>query len=492
MYFHEHISRNNPGNLIMDVVPKLVAAFFDSLMFFSKGLLGVSEMRGAVSQGRRTMLVNRLIPLTVGQTLIMSSCNTNRIYRVWTRGVMVFLLLATAGHLRGQDIDDPFDIGAFESAVDSAVKVDSADRLEYLPGVQIAAEASGVSPVAHKGYGAETRLYGKTFLKISKPSLGALFISGNVNYFVFAAASSPYLREFYKAQSPDPSTLDVELSEFHLSFDIKKRVFLRVGTQLISWGATYFWSPADFINREREQASGIEIFDNRSGKPGLRLHIPLEPVNLFLFTDFSEINENSTVRSLANSVSQSWRIDIAVGGIQLGHVGTIHGGEPVKAGFDVTGNVLGADIYGECALNGKKQADAAVVSFSVGGSRNWGEEKSWTTRGEFFYNERGYGNVSISEIGFANVEPFYTGKWYVYGELSSSKIITSKLSALFFTVVNLSDKSLYTNLQFTLSLAAVPDFTVYGAYYGGRDDREFTSLYGGAAVQGGMRIRAEF
>jgi len=39
-------------DLVLDVVPKLVAAFLDSLMFFSKGPLGASEARGLQKPGK--------------------------------------------------------------------------------------------------------------------------------------------------------------------------------------------------------------------------------------------------------------------------------------------------------------------------------------------------------------------------------------------------------------------------------------------------------
>jgi len=39
-------------NKNLDVVPKLVAAFLDTLMFFSKGPLGVSEARGPGFTGK--------------------------------------------------------------------------------------------------------------------------------------------------------------------------------------------------------------------------------------------------------------------------------------------------------------------------------------------------------------------------------------------------------------------------------------------------------
>jgi len=46
------------------------------LMFFSKGPLGVSEARGPVSQGRRKISANRLMPLPLGQTLKMIAIQT--------------------------------------------------------------------------------------------------------------------------------------------------------------------------------------------------------------------------------------------------------------------------------------------------------------------------------------------------------------------------------------------------------------------------------
>jgi len=91
------IMRLKNMNSGLDVVPKLGAAFIDSLMFFSKGPLGVSKPRGPL--GRRKISANRLMPLTLGQTPGLKHSNTFRSFK----GAIVFIFLITALKIVGDD-----------------------------------------------------------------------------------------------------------------------------------------------------------------------------------------------------------------------------------------------------------------------------------------------------------------------------------------------------------------------------------------------------
>ena len=56
--------------------------------------------------------------------------------------------------------------------------------------------------------------------------------------------------------------------------------------QLISWGPSQVWTPVDFVNLQR--SNPFSSIDLRVGKPGLRLHLPMEGSDLFLFADLSD------------------------------------------------------------------------------------------------------------------------------------------------------------------------------------------------------------
>ena len=389
--------------------------------------------------------------------------------------------------------DDPFSSNAFDTALAAGSSTDTKNKLEYLPGIFFVSEATGYSLTRSEGSGSDMRFYGKAFTKVTKSDIGSLYLGCNFNYFLYAAANGATFERFYQAQSVDPKNVSTTLSELHFSFDVKKLVFVRIGSQLLSWGASYFWSPEDFVNQQKSQASTISAVDIRTGKPGVRIHIPIQPANVFLFTDFSSVLKNGVVGNLSESVAQAWRVDAAISGVNIGTVGYVAKDKPAQIGFDATGNLLSADIYGETAF---KFTDALNVapdfSMSIGASKALGQEQNWAARGEFYYNDKGYGDTTISTVMRGNFTPLYSGKYYAYAEISGTKFLTSILGVGLFGYMNLADLSYSSTLQLNFDIPGVLPFSVYGRYFGGRDDREFTSAFGGEVVQGGVRVRGEF
>ena len=407
------------------------------------------------------------------------------------------LLFLRALPLFGQDSlsdNDALNAGAFDNAVTAGAAADAKNKLEYLPGVFFVSEAVGYISPDDGADASDTRFYGKAFLKASKGDVGALYLGYNFNYFLYASAGNESYRTFYQAQSPDPSALSATLSEVHFSFDVKKRVFVRLGDQLISWGATYFWSPEDFINRQKAQASVLSVVDIRQGKPGVRIHLPLHSMNVFLFTDFSgAVKKGIVAGALSETIAQAWRIDATISGVHIGTVGYVTKRGPGRIGFDATGNLLGADLYGETALKFTNALNAAPdFALSVGGSRTLGQERNWTARTEFYFNEKGYRDTAQSHLPAGAFTPFYSGKYYAYGEISGTGLFASMFGVSLFGYANLADGSYSTTLQGNFDFPGVLPFSVYGRYYGGEKDREFTSAFGGRAMAFGVRISAEF
>jgi hypothetical protein len=270
-------------------------------------------------------------------------------------------------------------------------------------------------------------------------------------------------------------------------------VFVRVGNQLISWGAAFFWSPEDFINRQKAQAEVLSVVDIRSGKPGVRVHIPVRKVNIFLFTDLSAVVENGSPMRFGQTAAQAWRVDATIAGVNVGTVGYVSKNDPGYIGFDATGNLLGADIYGECALTfADALRTAPDYAFSVGASKTFGKEKTWTARGEFYYNDEGLKETAISTLPQGSFTPFYSGRYYAYAELNSTKVFTQVLGMSLFGYTTLADRSFATTLQASFDFPGVLPFSLFVRYFGGGDDREFTSVFGGQALQAGLRIRGEF
>jgi hypothetical protein len=388
--------------------------------------------------------------------------------------------------------DEALSAGGFDRAIAAGAAADSTNKLEYLKGVFFVSEASGNRTFKSGDQGSDARFYGKAFVKASKADIGALFLGYNFNYFIFASAGGEPYRTVYRLQSPDPSGLKAALSEFHLSFDVKKKVFVRAGSQLISWGATYFWTPVDFINRQKALASVISVVDVRAGKPGVRVHVPMNSMNVFLFTDFSGVTAKGTAGDMADA-AQAWRVDGTFGGVQLGTVGYIAKNSPTHIGFDATGRKFGTDLYGECALTFTNDLRSTPdIALCAGGAKQFGSERNWTARAEIYYNETGYQDVALSKLPPGAFAQFYSGKYYCYGEVTGVNLLKSMLAISAFGYGNVGDGSFSTTLQLTLDLPGVLPFTVFGRYFGGQKDREFTSLTGGQALGGGVRIRADF
>jgi hypothetical protein len=179
--------------------------------------------------------------------------------------------------------------------------------------------------------------------------------------------------------------------------------------------------------------------------------------------------------------------------VRFGTVGYVSPGLPEHIGFDATGRLLGTDLYGECALTFTDALRSAPeAALSAGGSRLFGRERNWTVRAEGYYNHQGFGDTALSKLVPGSFTPFYSGKYYAYAELTGINLIRTTTAVSWFGFANLADGSFSTTLQFTLDLPGVLPFTVYGRYYGGKEDREFTQAFGGQATGGGLRIRADF
>jgi hypothetical protein len=178
-----------------------------------------------------------------------------------------------------------------------------------------------------------------------------------------------------------------------------------------------------------------------------------------------------------------------ISGIRIGTVGYVSKNGPTHLGMDATGNAFATDIYGEIALNLPKRNEfAPTYAYSLGASKLFGKEKNWTGRGEFYYNDSGFTDTKLSTLPPGAFTPFYSGKYYAYGEISGTGLLATTVDLSVFVIINLADLSYSPTIQGTFDFPGVLPFTVFARYFGGRQDREFTSAFGGSTVQGGVRI----
>jgi hypothetical protein len=404
--------------------------------------------------------------------------------------IVVFAFVATNDC--SAEEDDPFSSSEFDSVITKVNTVPDQSSLNFLGGVSFASEGTSIYLIESGKSATDLRFFGKPFAKLSRDDIGALFLSTSFNYFLLASSNSELLKRYYRLQAADPSKVELKLSEFHLSFDINKKVFIRIGNQLISWGASYFWSPEDFINRQKNQLSALSAVDIRTGKPGIRIHIPFEKANLFFFTDFSKVTSNGSVNSFAKNIGQAWRFDATIANVNVGTVGYVSADNPMRIGLDATGNVLSADVYGEFALTYNNDSEQTAPSFSAGFSKVFGQEKTWTFRSEVYYNDTGYGDTAVSSLRTGEFTPLYSGRFYVFTELTTSKLFTSMISSSLLYYMNCIDRSFSSTLLFTFDFPKVLPFTIYLRANGGRLDREFTGVFADRSLTAGLRIRGDF
>lgn len=208
------------------------------------------------------------------------------------------------------DEDAIFDEEIFEETIEESKAEEEESKLETLLGTDFIFSSSYTQPVDFETYSISSLFYGKVFSKAAYPDIVSLFVSYNfsIPIFQYTGSIEPYT-------GYPSSIVYAELSELFMSFDIYKAVFFRIGYQLIAWGPSTFWTPVDFINRDR--VDPLAELDLRTGKPGAKIHVPFERSNLFLFFDFSQsIGDNTTTSSIADRTRIGIRFDTVLLGKQ--------------------------------------------------------------------------------------------------------------------------------------------------------------------------------
>ncbi len=383
---------------------------------------------------------------------------------------------------------DPFDISAFDSGVGEATAPENAQRVEFLFGGSFLPSASASATSGFKGYAASSSISGKLFGKVSLENYGSLYISYSLSqqFLQSAGGDAPVL------PGKSLSSPTFTLSELYYSFDLGKVLFARLGNQLIAWGPSKIWSAVDFINLEK--ADAFQGLDLRVGKPGLRVHLPMESSNLFAFADFSGTVKSGVVQDIVDSVNMGFRYDVSLAGFELGLTTYLGAGLQGRGGFDFSGRALGSTIYGEVAVLPAYDAYDFSWSASAGVERKLGDLKKVTASAEFFYNslgaddESGYPALVIAKT----FSPTYVGKYYGYFGLSWDDLFSPDLSTSLSLLANLSDGSVQARLSESVALRGLPPFSVIVGWTGGGEKKAFTYYSGNGSLSLTLQSRFEF
>ncbi len=379
---------------------------------------------------------------------------------------------------------------AAKGGFDAAAKVVDAVRIERLVGGTIVADATVSASDGLGGYRATADLSGKLFAKLTVSDYGSLYAAYNAAHPFFQA----YAGDGAAPPAADPYETAFELSELHYSFDIAKRLFVRIGNQLIAWGPSRVWTPVDFINLEK--ADSFADVDLRVGKPGLRLHLLLPSSNAFLFADFSALNADGSYGD-PDRVNLGGRLDTTWKGFEFAL--TAYGGARAQARFgaDFSGRLLGTTVYGELAYAEEYASYERSLQASFGFVRALDELKRWTVSAEGFYNSRGrdLSGYTVADLGALDAneaKSLYQGSFYAYAALSADKLLSDYLSSTLSAISNLEDRSYSVKFSERVALPRAVPFTFALTYAGGGAEKEFTRYAGDGAVSASLSTKIEF
>jgi len=394
--------------------------------------------------------------------------------------------------------EDIFQSGAFDQAVAQSKQEEQQNKLEYLFGGVFLSESTLTTTAAFDGYTALGIFSGKAFLRISVPGYGSLYLGYNFGHTLFQGEGGAIT---YSLPGEDLFDATFTLSEFHVSFDLAKVLFVRIGNQLIAWGPSVIWTPVDFINRERLDPQAA--VDLRAGKPGIRLHLPLKRSNLFLFTDFSNtVVENPTpppayqVGNLFEKTNLGLRGDFTALGFEFGLSGYLGADIQTRLGFDLSGRILATDVYGELALALPSPSHAFSYASALGFQRTLGELKKWNLQGEFFYNSAGQKDNSDyatpAHFTSGSYVPLYVGRMYAYAGIGKQDLIGTFLDGTLSGFMNFSDLSYIVSLKGSFDLSKWIPFSLSLDYSGGGEGKEFTVFSGDHALSLKARVSFEY
>jgi hypothetical protein len=394
--------------------------------------------------------------------------------------------------------EDIFQSGAFDQAVEQSKQEEQQNKLEYLFGGFFLSENTLATTAAFDGYTSLGVFSGKAFVRVGVPSYGSLYLGYNFGHTLFQGEGGEVA---YPLPGEDLFEAAFTLSEFHVSFDLAKVLFVRIGNQLIAWGPSVIWTPVDFINRERLDPQAA--VDLRVGKPGVRLHLPLKRSNLFLFTDFSEtVVTNPSpppayqVGDLFEKTNLGLRGDFTALGFEFGLSGYLGMDIRSRLGFDLSGRILATDVYGEFAFALPSSSDEFGFASAAGFQRTLGELKDWSLQGEFFYNSEGEGDSSAyaTPTDFINggYVPLYVGRMYAYAGIGKQNLIGTFLDGTLSGFMNISDLSYTVSLKGSFDIPKWIPFSLSLNYSGGGEGREFTVFSGDNAMSLTVRVSFEF
>ncbi len=138
-------------------------------------------------------------------------------------------------------------------------------------------------------------------------------------------------------------TARFRVPELFLDANVERKVYFRVGKQVLQWGRCYFFNPTDLINVERK--SFFRRLGAREGVLGAKAHAPFGTrANLYGFVDAQDVHRPDSLAGAAKA-------EFTLGGTEASAMIWDRAGGPPVYGADVSTRWLGLDLNGEAALH---------------------------------------------------------------------------------------------------------------------------------------------
>jgi hypothetical protein len=166
------------------------------------------------------------------------------------------------------------------------------------------------------------------------------------------------------------------LDQLWLKFDVGRTVFLTVGRQHIKWGVGRIWNPTDFLMEPRNP---LAVFDERTGRNFLKLHLPWESMGWNLYAVGEVVSEEG--KELPGGAA---RAELVVGSAEVAVTAYKREDLPVRIGVDLSAGLGPIDLRGEAAWYSDHEKARIVGGVEV--PFNYSDEDSVTVGVEYLEN----------------------------------------------------------------------------------------------------------
>lgn len=308
-----------------------------------------------------------------------------------------------------------------------------------------------------------------------------------------------YFKGIYESGETDKTYTDAALREYFVDFNLKRKIYFRLGKQYLKWGRNFFWNPTDLINVDRKDF--LDPDKNLEGTRGVKIHMPFgTKYNIYGFINLEDHDH-------FRDISYALKFEFLVGDTEMAFSGNYKKGFNPVFGYDFSTRLFRIDWQGEMSVSrGENQDSLVPVSDGMGNIfyTTTRREDKWfpkaslgfsrtydlmeikdrvTIRGEFFYNRAGYGyNVfddaaSLVYLLFYDLyEPNYVSRYYASFFTTINRFIVSDASFSLNVMSNLTDGSgiIYSSLSYTIKYDFIINLTMAATFGDGRDEYTFT------------------